>query len=141
MGSEYQQLFKTLVPETVPVNLCEQICQALSQERVRRERVRLVVSSLLGASSIAGLAFSIPALSHAAVATGFTSYAPLLMSDHDLVFSNLKLFLMPVLETLPGPETTLTLFLIAVFLGSVKNFACSVAYTRTHGGLLPKTIS
>ena len=84
MGTNTQQVFKALVPETVPVYLCEQICQALSQERMRRERMRLMLSSLSGASSIAGLAFSIPALSHAAVTSGFTSYAPLLMSDHDL---------------------------------------------------------
>lgn len=140
MGTSYEQLFKACASETVPAYLCEQICQALSQERMRRERMRLLLSSLSGAGSLAGLAFALPALSHAAAASGFSEYAPLLLSDGDLAVSHAGTFLMPLAESLPGPEVTLALFLIAVLLVSLRNVVVSAAYARSSFAPLRKAV-
>lgn len=114
--------------ESVPAHLCEQICQAITRERIRRERMRLIVSSLCGTSSLAGLVFALPALMQAASASGFLSYSQLLVTDSDFVFANVRTFVLPLLEALPGVEVSITLFLVAVFLVSVKNFVYSLAY-------------
>ncbi len=122
MGRNYEELFRALPQEQLPTYLCERICLALERERERHARTRLVLSSLSGISSIAGLMFAIPALVRAASATGFTSYAPLLISDTDLISSHLGVFALSLLQAFPGVEVTVTLFLIAVLLVSIKNF-------------------
>ncbi len=128
MGRTSQQIFSPTARETVPAHLCEQICSTIARERIRRERMRLAVSSLFGTSSLAGLVFALPALMSAASASGFVSYSQLLLTDTDFAATNIRAFIIPVLEALPGVEVMITLFLIAVFLVSLRNFARSLYY-------------
>ncbi len=136
MGSNYERLFKVLPQDSMPTYLCERICDAILQERDHRilsrsnfrERTRLILSSLTGASSLVGLVFALPALVSAASATGFATFAGLFMSDGDVLASHLGSFGTSLLETVPGPETMLTLFLVAVFLVSLQNFIGGLFY-------------
>lgn len=132
MGSNYERLFQALPQETVPEHLCERIQQAVLRERGRYERTRLVVSSLFGASSIAGLAFALPALMNAAATSGFGAFASLLISDNDLIVSHFSAFALSLLEALPGFEVTVTLFLFAVFLVSLQNFILGLSDFSAH---------
>ena len=136
MGSNYERLFKVLEQNSMPTYLCERICDAILLERDQRilfrsnfrERTRLIVSSLTGASSFVGLVFALPALVKAASDTGFSTFASLFMSDGDVLANHLSSFGVSLLETLPGPETTLTLFLVAIFLVSLQNFISGLFY-------------
>lgn len=128
MGSTNKYIYSTISRTSVPAHLCEQICQTIARERVRRERTRLIVSSLCGTSSLAGLVFALPALLQAASTSGFVTYSQLLISDTDLAVTNIRTFIVPVLEALPGIEVLLTLFLIAVFLVSFRTIASSLHY-------------
>ncbi len=121
MGSNYEQLFHILTPEAPPAYLCERILVAVGHERVRRGRTQLFISSLTGISSLAGLMFALPGLLRAADATGFSSYLPLMISDSDVISSQAGTFFSTLLAALPGFEVTLTLFLLSVFLVSVKS--------------------
>jgi hypothetical protein len=136
MGSNYERLFKVLQQDSMPTYLCERICDAILQERDHRtlyrsnfrERARLILSSLTGASSLVGLVFYLPALVNAASATGFATFVGLFMSDGDVLATHLGTFGTSLLETLPGTETMMTLFLIAVFLVSLQNFIHGLFY-------------
>ena len=132
MGSNYERLFKVLQQNSMPTYLCERICDAILQERDRNsilwERRRLILSSLTGASSFVGLVFALPALVNAATQTGFATFAGLFMSDGDVLVSHFGSFGTSLLETLPGPETMITLFLVAVFLVSLQNFIRGLFY-------------
>ena len=132
MGSNYERLFKVLQQDSMPTYLCERIYDAILQERDRNsilwERRRLILSSLTGASSFVGLVFALPALINAASATGFATFAGLFMSDGDVLMSHFGSFGTSLLETLPGAETSLTLFLVAVFLVSLQNFVRGLFY-------------
>jgi hypothetical protein len=121
MGSKFEQFFKIVPSKTPPQYLCERILLAVERERVRQARTRLAVSSLSGMSSLVGLVFALPALFRAADTTGFSTYAPLLISDSDMITTHFSTFVSPLLETLPGFEVTITLFLLAVLLVSFKN--------------------
>ena len=131
MGKSYEQLFKVIPQESMPAYLCERICKAILRERERHslygERARLVISSLSGISSLVGLMFALPALMIAASATGFSTFAGLFISDSDLLVSHFSTFGLSLLEALPGFETSITLFLLAVFLVSLKNFVQSLS--------------
>jgi hypothetical protein len=120
MGSNYKRLFQALPPVAVPEYLGERIHQAVLRERERREHVRLAVSSLSGAGSLVGLAFALPALLNAAVATGFSTFASLVISDTSLVAGNFNAFVLSLLSAVPGLEVTATLFFTAAFLVSLK---------------------
>ena len=132
MGSNYENLFQVLPQEIAPAHLCERIEQAVLRERERHERTRLVVSSLTLTSSILGLVFALPALMHAANTSGFNTFASLMITDGDLVTTHFSMFGLSLLEALPGLETTVTLFLLSVFLVSLKNFVQSIFYTSFH---------
>jgi hypothetical protein len=121
MGSKFEQFFKIVPDNTSPEYLCERILMAIERERVRQGRARLAISSLSGISSLVGLVFALPALFRAADTTGFSSYAPLMISDSDIFVSHFSTFAASLLETLPGFEVTLTLVLFAVLLVSFKN--------------------
>ena len=131
MGKSYEQLFKVIPRESVPAYLCERICEAILRERERHslygERARLIISSLSGISSLVGLMFALPALMAAATASGFSTFAGLFVSDSDLLAAHFNTFGLSLLEALPGFEVTVTLFLLAVFLVSLKNFVQSVS--------------
>jgi hypothetical protein len=133
MGSNYKQLFQALPQEPVPTYLCERILGAVQQEHTRIQRVRLVISSLAGTGSLVGLVFAIPALIRAASVTGFSSFASLLVSDSDLFTSHHGAFVYPLLEALPGFEVTVTLFLLAVFLVSLRNFVRGISTIPLFG--------
>ena len=136
MGSNYKELFQALPQEPVPAYLCERILGAVQMEHARVQRVRLVISSLAGTSSLMGLVFAIPALIRAASVTGFSSFASLLVSDNDLISSHLGAFAYPLLEVLPGFEVTVTLFLLAVFLVSLRNFVRGMGTANLFGNHL-----
>jgi hypothetical protein len=133
MGSNYKQLLQALPQEPVPTYLCERILGAVQQEHARIQRARLVISSLAGTGSLVGLVFAIPALIRASSVTGFSSFASLLVSDGDLFTSHLGTFLYPLIEALPGFEVTVTLFLLAVFLVSLRNFVRGISTTPLFG--------
>ncbi|MDR3546736.1 MAG: hypothetical protein P4M11_00420 [Candidatus Pacebacteria bacterium] len=135
MGSNYKQLFQALPEESVPSYLCERILGAVQKEHARQQRVRLVISSLAGTGSLVGLVFAIPALIRAASVTGFSSFASLLVSDGDFITSHFGSFIYPLLEALPGFEVTVTLFLLAVFLVSLRNFVRGISTTRLFGSV------
>ncbi|MBA3789316.1 hypothetical protein H0X32_02895 [Patescibacteria group bacterium] len=126
MEANYERLFKVLPPETPPTYLCERILRVVEQERTRQRQVRFVISSFSGASSFVGLVLAIPVLMHAASLRGFSSFASLLVSDGDLLSSHLSSFALPLAEALPGVEVTFTLFLLAVFLASLKSFVWNI---------------
>ena len=134
MGTNYERLFQVFAHEPMPTHLCERICEAIVHERERSslfwERSRFITSSLSGISSLVGLMFALPALIHAATLTGFSTFAGLFITDSDVLAQHLNTFGLSLIEALPGFEITLTLFLIAVLLVSVQNFAKSLA--RPH---------
>ncbi len=125
MGRKYEQLFEVLPQDSLPSYLCERICTAIQRERAQRslyrERTRLMVSSLTGISSLAGLMFALPALMHAAMLDNFPTIASLFISDGDLVADHFSTFMLSLIEAIPGFEVTVTLFLLAVFLVSLQN--------------------
>lgn len=129
MGGEKSYISTAFVHTPVPAYLCEQICQAVQRERMRRERLRFIFSSLCGTSSLVGLVFVLPALGSAASSSGFISYFKLLLTDSDLVTGHLSIFFVPMLEALPAVQVIAALFLIAVLLVSAKNLICSIKYT------------
>lgn len=135
MGSDYERLFKLIPQDSMPAYLCERICESILRERDRNsilwDRARLIISSLTGASSLAGLAFALPALMAASAANGFSTFAGLFISDSDVLVSHFSTFGMSLLETLPGFEVTVTLFLVAVFLVSLQNFVRSLSGVNT----------
>jgi hypothetical protein len=122
MEDTFESLLQVLPRETPPSYLCERILSVVALEHTRQRRVRLVVSSFSGASSLVALAFAVPALIHAASVTGFNSYASLFMTDSDVMTSHFSTFALSIMEALPGFEVTVTLFLLAVFLVSLQNF-------------------
>jgi hypothetical protein len=146
MGSSYERLFKVLPQNSTPAYLCERICEAILRERAQhllywstfRERSRLVLSSLTTAGSLVGLAFALPALAKAAVATGFSTFAGLALSDSDVLANHFSTFGLALLEAVPGFEVTLTLLLVAIFLVSIQNFVM-VAFGPHSQSLFSKT--
>lgn len=134
MGTNYERLFQVITHEPMPTYLCERICEAIVRERERSalfwERSRLITSSLSGISSLVGLMFALPALLHALITTGFSALAGLFITDSDVLAQHISTFGLSLVEALPGFEVTLTLFLVAVLLVSVQNFAKSLNIQR-----------
>ena len=120
MVREYERLFGALPQITAPASLCERVFVAVSRERVRLARTRLVFSSCTTAASLFGIVFAGQALVSAMRASGFPSYASLLISDSGAVLANGQSFLYTLLESLPGPEVILTLALFAVLIQSLR---------------------
>lgn len=127
MGRDITHNSAVFTHTPVPAHLCEQVCQAVLRERQRQARLRFIISSLCGTSSLVGLVFALPALLHAAQNSGFVSYSSLLLTDTQVALSHTNLFLVPVLEALPGIETITTLFLLSVFLVSVQSLVRSMS--------------
>jgi hypothetical protein len=125
MGGEYERLFGALPRLQTPVYLCERVLAAVSRERVRILRTRLVFSSCTGILSLCGIAFASSSLAGALRASGFDAYASLLVSDTDVVAHSAPSFLLSLLESLPGPEVILTLALLAVFIQSARVLVAS----------------
>ena len=118
-----EQLLQALPSTTVPNYLCEQVLGAVARERAAFERVRLYVSSLITTASAVGSVFAVSAFIHAAGASGFTAFISLLGSDSTLIAGHFNTFLLTLLESLPAVETILMLFVLAVFLASLKGLA------------------
>lgn len=135
MENEYRRLMQAASVQ-IPAELEERVYRSLRAYRARSERMRLVWSSFAGVLAAAGLTFAIPALASAASASGFVNYLALFLSDSDLAFSHAGLFLLPVLEALPGPEATLTLFLLATLLVAGRNVIRSMAAPQAREHLL-----
>jgi hypothetical protein len=145
MGKNYEQLLRAVPQEPLPAYLCERICEAILRERERRfqlwERSQLVISSLTGISSLAGLMFALPALVNAATVTGFSTFASLFISDSDLLVSHFNTFFLSLLEAVPGFEVTVTLFLLAVFLVSLRNFVMTLVSLKPLSAKSPTSFS
>jgi len=120
MGREYERLFGALPQINAPAYLCERVLDAVSRERVRLARTRLVFSSCTALLSLFGVALAGQALAAAAISSGFLSYASLLVSDSGAVWTNGQSFAYTLLESLPGVEVMFTLALLAVLIQSLR---------------------
>ena len=125
MGREYERLFGALPGRVAPAYLCERVFGAVSRERVRFLRTRLVFSSCAALGSLAGIALALPALIAAMTTTGFSSYASLVFSDSTALLGISHTFLLTLLESLPGPEIAVTLFFVATLIQSLRVLAAS----------------
>src|SRR5262249_29998247 len=86
----------------------------------------LVFSSCAVAASFAGAILAVRALVEALASSGFTAYASLIVSDHDVVFASGNTFLATLLESLPGPEVVIALAVLAVLIQSLRVFVGSL---------------
>lgn len=125
MGREYERLFGALPGRDAPAYLCERVLGAVSRERVRILRMRLVFSSCAALASLIGVVSAASMLVSAMAASGFSAYASLFISDGSLVPAFGSSFLLSLAESLPGPEVALALFLIAVLIQSLRVLARS----------------
>ena len=125
MGRDYERLFQAIPRMTAPSYLCERVLGAIERERILRKQATLVVSSLSCAISALGLVLAVRAFLAAASASGFTSFASLATSDSSLIAGHFSTFTLSLLESLPTLETTAVLFVIAVFLVSLKSLVGS----------------
>jgi len=120
MGREYERLFGALPKIEAPAYLCERVLVAVSRERIRLVRMRLVFSSCASFLSLAAIFTAGRMLVNAMHATGFSSYASLMLSDGGAVLGNGHAYLLTLAESLPGPETILTLLALAVLIQSLR---------------------
>ena len=120
MGREYERLFGALPQDSAPAYLCERVFGAIQRERMRMVRMRLVFSSCTGALSLAGFILAGKALLSAMTASGFLTYASLALSDSGTVMSTSHIYLLTLLESLPGPEVIVSLALLAVLIQSLR---------------------
>lgn len=109
------------VEEQAPERLYGRVVEAVGRARMRAARIRLAISSFFIASSTAGSFFAIRATVREAVASGFTSFASLALSDTSIVARHAQEFFLSLIETLPGVEVALALFGISVFLVSFRS--------------------
>lgn len=119
----------------LPEGLSARVADALTLMRARRARMQHAVRMLsagLSFASFAGLFFSVQAFLQAATASGFTSYASLLVSDSNVIFAHLDLFFDGLAESIPAIESTLVLALVAVFLVSLRSAIGYGVQTRRH---------
>ncbi len=127
---EYGRLFGVLPQTNAPAYLCERVSGAVSRERIRLARIRLVFSSGTTLVSLFGVVFAGRALITAMTMSGFSSYASLAVTDSGTVFANGQSFLFTLLESLPGPEVMLMLALLAVLIQSLRIMVASgIEYT------------
>jgi hypothetical protein len=120
MGREYERLFGALPRISAPAYLCERVLIAVSRERIRLARMRLVFSSCTGAVSLFGVFIALRALMDASVTSGFATYSSLILSDGTAVAGNASNFFQTLLESLPTPEIMVTLACLAVLVQSVR---------------------
>lgn len=120
MGREYEWLFGALPQNSAPAYLCERVFGAMTRERIRILRMRLVFSSCTGALSLGGFIIAGKALVSAMTASGFLTYASLAVTDSSAVFGSSHSFLLSLLESLPGPEVVFSLALLAVLIQSLR---------------------
>ena len=132
MGSDYERLFKTLPVQIPPTYLCERVVGGIARDVSLRRRERLVLFSLSGVASGLGFLATLPLLVNAATASGFNAYASLAVSDSGIVTSHFSTFALSLLEALPGPETALALFLVSVFLVSLRNIARTLPHASVY---------
>lgn len=129
-GEEYGRLFGALPQIKAPAYLCERVLVAVSRERVRASRTRLVFSSGATVISLFGVVVAVRALFAAMNESGFSSYAWLAVSDSGSVFANAHSFFYTLLESLPGIEVIVTLALLAVLIQSLRVLIISgIEYT------------
>ncbi|HVX90388.1 MAG TPA: hypothetical protein VHC20_02000 [Candidatus Paceibacterota bacterium] len=120
MGREYEWLFGALPQNSAPAYLCERVFGAMTRERIRILRMRLVFSSCTGVLSLGGFIVAGKALVAAMSASGFLTYASLALTDSSAVLGSSHSFLLSLLESLPGPEVVFSLALLAVFIQSLR---------------------
>jgi hypothetical protein len=120
MGREYEWLFGALPKKSAPAYLCERVLDAIHRERVRLVRTRLVFSSCALVASLVGSVVAVRALIEAMIASGFTTYASLAVTDSGTVFTSGSSFFLTLLESLPGPEVVASLAFLAILIQSMR---------------------
>ena len=103
----------------VPVGLRTRIIWAITQESVRRARVRLAFFCALTLASFGAL---IPVLRYtleSAYGSGFSDYLSLVFSDAPVVLASWREFLLLLAESLPVASILAALAALFVFLGSL----------------------
>lgn len=84
-----------------PAGLYQRIIECIDAARVRRARVRFTIAAT---TAFAALAAGVPALMNATTAstsTGFGQYLSLAVTDPDVAFANLALFLLSIASAAP----------------------------------------
>ena len=109
-----------------PAVLRMNVMCALRDATLRRARVRMLTGSLLAAVSLAFLAPLSYVLGTAAASNGFFRYALLLVSDLDLVVSDLGSFLSLLVEATPLLSATAVLGALFLLLFALRVTALGI---------------
>lgn len=96
-----QRLLAQLSRFEAPPDLLARTLAAIARARIRRARVRFTIAAT---TAFAALAAGVPALMNATTAstsTGFGQYLSLAVTDPDVAFANLALFLLSIASAAP----------------------------------------
>lgn len=113
--------FSSLTPITVPDGLLERVLQFVDKEVLRRLRIQAGIASALLVSSVTYTSLFWNDWMAYVQESAFADYVRIALSDPDIVFESIGLFLSGVLESLPISALLLG-FLNTLLLVSIIGF-------------------